>query len=51
MNNRNVERTKRIVLIAMFSALAYVTTVICKLIPECKDNIWVDINLNKITAN
>lgn len=34
MNNRNIERTKRIVLIAMFSALAYVTTVICKLIPD-----------------
>jgi riboflavin transporter FmnP len=34
MNNRNIERTKRLVIIAMFSALAYVTTVICKLIPD-----------------
>ncbi len=34
MNNTNIERTKKLVMIAMFSALAYVTTVICKLIPD-----------------
>jgi len=34
MNNRNIERTKKLAMIAMFSALAYVTTVICKLIPD-----------------
>ena len=33
MTNHNIERTKKLVMIAMFSALAYVTTVICKLIP------------------
>ena len=34
MNYKNVERTKKLVMIAMFSALAYVTTVVCKLIPD-----------------
>lgn len=34
MRNNNTERTKKLVMIAMFSALAYVTTVICKLIPD-----------------
>ena len=32
--NNNIERTKKLVMIAMFSALAYVTTVLCKLIPD-----------------
>ena len=34
MTNNNIERTKKLVMIAMFSALAYVTTVVCKLIPD-----------------
>ena len=34
MRNSNIERTKKLAMIAMFSALAYVTTVVCKLIPD-----------------
>lgn len=34
MNNNRIERTKKLVIISMFSALAYVTTVMCKPIPD-----------------
>lgn len=34
MRKNNTERTKALVVVAMFSALAYVTTVACKLIPD-----------------
>ena len=46
---KNINRTNKLVMIAMFSALAYVTTVVCKLSDSVQR--WADAVLDSALTN